>query len=86
MTSALPVRPDFEHLRRQAKDLLHEAQHGEPDAVARLGAQGPGLAPALGTAQLVVAREHGFTSWAQLKSLVLKMAAGGVQRDEFFRW
>lgn len=85
MTSALPVRPDFEHLRRQAKDLLHEAQLGEPDAVARLGAQGPGLPPALGTAQLVVAREHGFTSWAQLKSLVLRMAAGGVRYDTIGR-
>lgn len=81
MTSALPVHPNSEHLRRQAKDLLRGAQLGEPDAVRRLAAQGPGLPPTLGTAQLVLAREHGFTSWAQLKSLVLKMAAGGVRYD-----
>jgi SAM-dependent methyltransferase len=35
----------------------------------------------LSTAQLVVAREHGFASWAQLKTLVNTMAAGGVRYD-----
>ncbi len=85
MTSALPVHPSFEHLRRQAKDLLRGAQLGEQDAVGRLAAHGPGLAPTLATAQLVLAREHGFTSWAQLKSLVLTMAAGGVRYDTIGR-
>lgn len=81
MTSALPVHPSFEHLRRQARDLLRASQLGEQRAVGRLAAHGPGLAPTLATAQLVLAREHGFTSWAQLKSLVLTMAAGGVRYD-----
>jgi SAM-dependent methyltransferase len=85
MTSALPVHPSFEHLRRQAKDLLRAAQLGQPDATRRLTAHGPGLPPTLGTAQLVLAREHGFTSWAQLKSLVLTMAASGVRYDTIGR-
>lgn len=85
MTSALPVRPDLEHLRREAKLLLHRAQAGEPEAVARLRAHAPGIAVALNTAQLVIAREHGFASWSQLKSLVTRMASGGVRYDAIGR-
>ena len=32
----LPVRPDIDHLRHQAKDLLKELHRGVPDAVAVL--------------------------------------------------
>lgn len=85
MTSALPARPDLEHLRRAAKHLLRRAQEGDPDAGARLRAHAPGLAAALSTAQLVIAREHGFASWAQLKSLVTTMASGGVRYDAIGR-
>ncbi len=81
MNSALPAHPDLEHLRRQVKHLLLQAQAGEADAVARLQAQASGLPPALATAQLAIAREHGFASWAQLKSLVTAMASGGVRYD-----
>ena len=34
----LPVRPDLDQLRHQAKDLLHAAQRGDPDAIARIEA------------------------------------------------
>ncbi len=81
MTSALPVRPDLDHLRRQAKYLLRDAQAGQPGAVARLQTHAPGLPTALATAQLVVARELGFDSWGQLKSLVTRIASGGVRYD-----
>lgn len=81
MTSALPARPDLEHLRREAKLLLRALQAGNADAAARLAAHAGGLPAALNTAQLVVAREHGFTSWAQLKTLVVGMASGGVRYD-----
>ncbi len=81
MTSALPVRPDLEHLRRQAKNLLRRAQAGEPSAVARVHPHAAELPIALATAQLVVAREHGFDSWGQLKALVTRMASGGVRYD-----
>jgi hypothetical protein len=61
----LPARPDLDQLRHQAKDLLHAAQRGDPDALTRIGAvSGP---PMLSTAQLAVAREYGFASWARLK-------------------
>jgi Methyltransferase domain len=85
MTSALPARPDLEHLRREAKELLQQLRANHLDAVARMAAHAPGLTTALGTAQLVVAREHGFASWAQLKMLVNRMASGGVRYDTIGR-
>lgn len=81
MTSALPASPDFDHLRREAKRLLRGLQAGDPAAVARHDIRAPGLPVALATAQLVVAREHGFASWSQLKALVTKMSTSGVRYD-----
>jgi uncharacterized protein len=61
----LPVRPDLDQLRHQAKDLLHAAQRGDPGAVARISAVSSRIM--LSTAQLALAREYGFASWARLK-------------------
>ena len=54
---------------------------GEPGAVAWAAAHAPGMSVMLSTAQLVVAQEHGFASWAQLKTLVTAASAGGVRYD-----
>lgn len=61
----LPARPDLGQLRHQAKDLLHAAQRGDPGAVARINAVCDRLI--LSSAQLALAREYGFASWAKLK-------------------
>ena len=61
----LPARPDLDQLRHQAKDLLHAAQHGDPGAITRINAVSDRIM--LSTAQLALAREHGFASWARLK-------------------
>ena len=61
----LPVRPDLDQLRHQAKDLLHAAQRGDPDAIPRIDAVAEQIL--LSTAQLALAREYGFASWARLK-------------------
>jgi len=61
----LPARPDLGQLRHQAKDLLRAAQRGDPDAVARISAVCDRLI--LSSAQLALAREYGFASWAKLK-------------------
>lgn len=77
----LPASPDLSHLKKQAKDLLREAHAGDPAALTRFVASLPavhGLSlHALATrelrlhdAQSVVAREHGFRSWAELKGYV----------------
>jgi hypothetical protein len=53
---------DIEQLRRQAKELVRAVRAGDRDALARLA----GLPPRLASAQLVLAREHGHTSWPAL--------------------
>ncbi|MGF7234036.1 MAG: hypothetical protein ACQSGP_03615 [Frankia sp.] len=71
-TVSLPESASLEHLRGQARRLQRAVRAGDPRAVARVAAHDRGsIEPAgwfpLGRAQLVVAREHGFTSWARLK-------------------
>src|SRR5580704_9194264 len=61
----LPARPDLGQLRHQARDLLRAAQRGDPDAVARIDAVSGRLI--LSSAQLALAHEYGFASWAKLK-------------------
>ncbi|MEZ5356896.1 MAG: hypothetical protein R2762_30015 [Bryobacteraceae bacterium] len=57
----------MQQLRKQAKDLLREYQHGSEPARERMaGARGAALADA----QLVIAREYGFDTWASLKQHV----------------
>jgi hypothetical protein len=53
----LPVRPNLEHLRKQAKLLL--ASRRQQDSSAKLA-----------DALHAIAREYGFTTWPQLKSHV----------------
>jgi uncharacterized protein len=61
----LPIRPDLDQLRHQAKDLLRAARIGDHSAAARVGAP-----PALAGAQLAIARGYGFASWSKLKTEV----------------
>ena len=61
----LPPRPDLEQLRRLAKDLLRAATGGDAEALARISAVSDRLN--LASAQLAVARDHGFASWSRLR-------------------
>jgi hypothetical protein len=66
----LPVRPDLDQLRHQAKDLLRAARRGEPEAVATFAAHhvrpiDPATAR-LADAQHVLARSYGVASWPRL--------------------
>lgn len=81
MTSQqLPERASLEQLKKQAKSLLRAARAREPAAVRRFQAL-PALARkspaelgamslALHDAQSVIAREHGFKSWNELREHV----------------
>jgi ankyrin repeat protein len=62
--SVLPEHPDLDQARRQAKELLREAQGGDPGALARLAAVSAPLT--LAGAQLALARELGQPSWPSL--------------------
>ena len=66
----LPVRPNLDQLRHQAKDLLRALQKGEPGAVAELRQYHPdAIDPAqakLTDAQLVLAKSYQASSWPRL--------------------
>ncbi len=76
----LPVSPDIDQLKRQAKDLLRAARDADPTAVSRFRIL-PSLQDAnddhrtrgslaLHDAQSVIAREYGFPSWNALRERV----------------
>ena len=69
---SLPRRPDLAQLRRQAKELRDALRGGEKGAIERLRrySQVDAETVTLSAAQLVIAREHGFRSWPQLKERV----------------
>ena len=57
MSRDLPPRPNLDHLKKQAKELLRALKRQDPDAQ-------------LADAQHAIAREYGFTSWPRLKAHV----------------
>src|SRR6187549_476392 len=66
----LPVRPDLEQLKHQAKELLTAIRAREPEALADLAAHHPKpidpAAAKLADAQLVLARSYQVPSWNRL--------------------
>jgi len=82
--SSLPSAPSLEQLRKQAKDLLRAHRAGDRRAVARVAAHEPGEPLKLTGAQHVVAREHGFPSWARLKAYVERLAAHGPDLEHAY--
>ena len=74
----LPRSANLDHLRYQAKDLIRGHGSLDPQAAQRIREFHPHFRKAtdrdifdvrfsLGAAQLIVAREHGFATWARLK-------------------
>src|SRR5438876_8389288 len=77
-SKSLPSRPSLDHLKYQAKDLLNGHRARKLEAFSRIRQSHPKFAGrgdheiqvarlSLSDAQLVVAREYGFQSWAKLK-------------------
>lgn len=70
--SPLPDRPSLEYMRKEAKSLLRRMRAGDRDALERAYAlhspleQIPDATLRLADAQLVIAREYGFSSWPRL--------------------
>lgn len=78
-TRNLPSDPSLAHLKYQAKDLLRAQRAGDPEAFQRIREFHPRFRDAadahvreaklaLSDAQLAVAREYGFGSWARLRA------------------
>lgn len=66
----VPVRPDLEQLRHQAKDLLRAFRNGDPAALADFSKHHPEQVSSadakLADAQFVLARSYGVASWPRL--------------------
>lgn len=77
----LPERPSLEHYRNEAKELLRAWQAGEAAARERAAALGRDRF-LLADAQLVVAREHGFRSWAEFRQIVETSPLDRLAADE----
>ena len=81
MAKTLPLRPNLEQLKKQAKDLQKEYKSGDAKAYERIRLHLPRLAEksdeempkerfVLQDAQHVIARLYGFSSWDMLSSAV----------------
>ncbi|HZM74412.1 MAG TPA: ankyrin repeat domain-containing protein [Candidatus Limnocylindrales bacterium] len=86
MSSAgLPKHPHLDQLRRQAKEMKEAARGGDQAALTRLRPYLPADGSVtLAAAQLAVAREHGFASWARLKAEVELRTAEFAERVRMF--
>jgi ankyrin repeat protein len=80
---SLPSGPiehnDLDQLKRQAKDLLQAFEEKDVVAIDLVSAHFPDATPGslqLTQAQLVIARHHGFASWAQLRAEVDRVNLG----------
>src|SRR5690349_6182932 len=65
----LPVRPDLDQLKHQAKDLLRNIRRGDADALAEFNQFHPGETRGeikLADVQFALARSYGAPSWPRL--------------------
>jgi ankyrin repeat protein len=76
----LPLHPNLDQYKKQAKDLLKGFQSEDPKAIERIRQSHPrgrGLSrPSLADAQLVLAREHSFESWPKFSTYVRELGQG----------
>ena len=104
VSRGLPERPHLDIPKREARELLAEWRAGRADALERIRHRHPRFADSddaavatgefrLADAQLVVAREYGFSHWTQLKQRIeanalareLLAAIGADDRDAAVR-
>src|SRR5690242_9440385 len=80
----LPVRPDLQQLRRQAKELLRAIHTGDANAIAELREHYPeSIDPStakLADAQLALARSYRASNWMRLVHAV--QLADAIWRDD----
>jgi hypothetical protein len=85
----LPRRPHLDIPKREARELLSAWRAAQPEAIDRIRRRHPKFQESessaiqaapfrLNDAQLVVAREYGFSNWAQLKERVHSSAVTGL--------
>jgi hypothetical protein len=92
VSRGLPDRPHLDVPKREACALLKEWRAGLPTAMDRIGRRHPKFREAnpaaisagkflLNDAQLVVAREYGFSNWAELKERINANTVAGLLQE-----
>src|SRR5437762_13961454 len=92
VSRGLPEKPHIDVPKREARTLLKEWRAGFPDALERIGRRHPGFQKAdpatisaakflLNDAQLVIAREYGFSNWAELKERINANTVAGRSEE-----
>jgi hypothetical protein len=88
----LPERPHLDVPRREARELLEACQSNQPNALERIRRRHPKFKDGsddsaiasrlkLSDAQLVIAREYGFSTWTELKARIGAYSAASALRD-----
>src|SRR4051812_6103868 len=85
----LPGNPHLDVPKREARALLHDWKARNPEALDRIARRHPKFRDAdhasvssakflLADAQLVLAREYGFSNWTELKERITGNTAAGL--------
>jgi hypothetical protein len=70
MSRSLPSQRNFEDIRKEARELLHDLRRRDATALRRhysLDCEAGKFPARLADAQYIVAREYGYRSWQKLK-------------------
>jgi hypothetical protein len=70
MSRSLPSQRNFEDIRKEARELLHDLQRRDSVAIRRqssLDCEAAKIPARLADAQYIIAREYGYKSWRKLK-------------------
>src|SRR5436309_8395359 len=92
VSRGLPEKPHIEVPKREARTLLKECRAGLPEALERIARRHPRFQKAdpaaisagkflLNDAQLVIAREYGFSNWAELKERINANTVAGLLQE-----
>jgi hypothetical protein len=75
MQHASPSNPSLDHMKREARYLLHGLLTRESSALRRfytIDSFPSACHPSLADAQYVIAREHGFSSWRKMEAQIMQ--------------
>src|SRR3974377_91860 len=92
VSRGLPEKPHLDVPKREARGLLKDWRAGLPEALDSSGRRHPRFKKAdpatiaagkflLNDAQLVVAREYGFSNWAELKERINANTVAGLLQE-----
>src|SRR5438876_1434419 len=96
VSRGLPKKPHIDVPKREARTLLKGWRAGFPEVLERIGRRHPRFQKAdpaaisagkflLNDAQLVIAREYGFSNWAELKERINANTVAGLLQEAIHR-